>query len=475
MEEKKRWDHQIKCVEKARTRDNLAIFASCGVGKTLITVDIIRELCNRERTFFPTLILCPKIVVKKWKEEFSNNSKVPPEQIILLVGSGKQRLSLLQKARAKFHGKMIVVCNYESVQMKELLAEIMSWAPKVLVCDEVHRCKNPTALRTKKVIQIAKNSAKYKYILTGSPILNSPLDLFAQYLILDGGETFSKNFFVFRASYFYDRNSGMPKQSYFPDWVLRKDSKEKIAAKIAASSFQARKEECLTLPPLLRVRINVDMAPIQAKSYKQMEDQFITFVNGSACIAELAITKSLRLQQLVTGFVNNDDGAPELFDENPRLEALEELLESLVPTEKVLVWCNFKEQYRMIGEMLTKNKIKHVFLTGEQTTKQQNESEKSFNEDPEVRVLVGHPKSAGIGVDFIEASSMVYYSRSFSLEDNIQSEARNYRGGSEKHPKITRYDLVAKDTIDEVILDALDRKENVGKTILNFARQKAYL
>jgi SNF2 family DNA or RNA helicase len=118
--------------------------------------------------------------------------------------------------------------------------------------------------------------------------------------------------------------------------------------------------------------------------------------------------------------------------------------------------------------------LPHVFITGEQSTKQKGESEEAFQKDDAVRVLIAHPEAGGEGVNLTAASSMIYYTRSFSLKHEIQSEARNHRGGSERHEKITRYDIVTPGTIDEIVLQALERKQNVAEAVLAFAKGVAW-
>jgi SNF2 family DNA or RNA helicase len=100
------------------------------------------------------------------------------------------------------------------------------------------------------------------------------------------------------------------------------------------------------------------------------------------------------------------------------------------------------------------------------TDKARQEAIDSFQNDPSVRVMIANPAAGGVGVTLTAASYMIYYSRDFSLENDLQSEARCHRGGSEAHEKITRIDIVAPGTIDEVILEALERKENLATKIL---------
>jgi SNF2 family DNA or RNA helicase len=134
------------------------------------------------------------------------------------------------------------------------------------------------------------------------------------------------------------------------------------------------------------------------------------------------------------------------------------------------VWACFRENYQAIADLLNegKNPIEYRLLVGGMTEKDRLKSIEDFQTDPKVRVLVANQSAGGVGVNLTAASSMIYFSRNFSLEADMQSEARNHRGGSEVHDKITRIDLVAPGTIDEVVLDALLRKENLAANILAY-------
>jgi SNF2 family DNA or RNA helicase len=442
-----------------------------GTGKTATTIHILRHLFNQEKRILRTLIFCPPVVVKNWKNEAAKYSKIPQERILLMHEAGVKRVKNFERHLSQYQGNFLAVTNYHALQMKELYETLLLWKPEVLICDESHRLKNPQALWTKKMVPLA-DQAQHRFILTGTPVLNSPMDLFSQFRVLDGGATFGKNFFAFRAEYFFDKNAGMPKQKHFPNWLPKADTRERLGKKIEAKTFQAKKSECLTLPPLVRKRVEVDLSPKQKKAYDEMFKHFVTFVQESACVADLAITKTLRLQQIISGFIRFDDGTDHAFEELPRLQALGDILEDVTPSAKVIVWCNFKENYRQIGQLCERLRIGHSFLTGEQSTKEKDENVQAFETEDNVRVMIANPAAGGVGVNLIAASYMVYYTRNYSLEADIQSEARNYRGGSERHEKITRVDLVAPGTLDEVILAALEGKQDVAETILEFARRQ---
>lgn len=455
------WEHQREAVERARGKDHFGLFFEMGAGKTATAIHILREIYNKEGRILRTLVLGPSIVIANWKKEFLLHSKIPAQKIIPIIGTGKQRLE-----KAKGHAdSVIMVTNYQSLLMPELFQFFEEgWRPEIIIFDESHRLKNPSAKTSKAAVKLAQN-ARYRYILTGTPVLNTPMDLFNQFLLMDLGRTFGKNFFVFRNTYFYDKNAGMPSMKYFPNWTPKPNCIKDINEKMKHSTMTKKKEECLELPPLIKEPIETEMGKDQKKHYEEMKRDLITFLGDEACTATLALTKALRLQQIVSGFIVAGNTVVR-FKENPRAAALEELLEDITPSHKVIVWCVFKENYQTVREVCEKLKIKSVEVHGEISAKQKDANVELFNTDPSVRVFIGHPRSGGIGINLVSSPYSIFYSRSFSLEDDLQAEARNHRGGSEIHEKITRYDLFTPGTIDELVLNRLQLKQALGDALL---------
>lgn len=456
------WKHQQEAIDRAMELPHYALFHEMGVGKTRTLIEILRRRFASEGRLMSTLILAPPVVLENWKREWAEYSKVNPGKVVILYGSQVRRIEILEKNQ----DKCILITNYESLTMDTLFEALKKWKPEILVLDEAHRCKSTQAKRTKRAIQLA-DRVVYKYLLTGTPITNSAMDIFSQFRILDGGETFSKNFFIFRGNYFYDKNAGMPSHKHFPDWRIREGAMEDINKKIQAKAHRIKKQDCLDLPPLLRKEIYVELSESQQKLYKEMKRDFITFVQDKACVASLAITKALRLQQIVSGFVSLEDGSNHKIRQTPRAQALKELLEDLTPQHKVLVWAVFKENYEQIRQVCEELNLKFVEVHGEIPPKKRQGLVDEFTNNPEIRVFIGHPGAGGIGINLIAASYSIFFSRSFSLEQDLQAEARNYRGGSEVHEKITRIDLVAKETIDELILKRLSQKQEISEKVID--------
>jgi SNF2 family DNA or RNA helicase len=458
------WKHQLEAIERAKSVDDFALFFDMGAGKTATTINIVRHKYAEQQRLMRTLILCPVGVVTNWKREWAMHSKVGG-RVVILDGSQVKRRKTVQAEKDK-RPAPIFITNFEALTMQDLLQDLLEWEPEILIIDESQRLKNHKAKRTKAAILLA-DLAKHHYILSGTPILNCSRDIWAQYRILDKGETFGNNYYAFEKKYFIDKNSGMPKHVYFPKWVPREGIEEVFQDMIYRKAMRVMKKDCLDLPPLIRTRIDVEMAPEQKRVYESMKRDFIAYLNDQACVAQLAITKALRLLQILAGFVKLDSGEEVALKENPKLEALEEIIDDLPHGSKAIIWATFKENYRQISNMLVKKKIGFTSFHGEVKASERQANIDRFQTDPDCRFIIANQAAGGVGINLTAASYSIYYSRNFSLEQDLQSEARNYRGGSEIHEKITRIDIVCPNTIDEIVLDALTRKLDLAESILD--------
>lgn len=466
----KPWAHQLVAQQKAETQECYAFFFEPGCGKTGTTINTLRSIYNQNKRQHRTLILCPPIVIKNWKEEFGLHSKIEPSTIHPLFGEGVKRLATFKKfAWGELGGAVqaapaIFITNYESLLMDSLFEQFLAWAPEILILDESHRCKDVKAKRTKRAVQLA-DVAQRRFLLSGTPILNSPMDIFSQFRILDKGKTFGKNFFAFRSNYFFDKNAGMPSQRHFPDYRVRPGALEEMNEKIYKKAMRVTKQECLDLPPLVNQVLRVGMTPEQTRLYNEMKKDLITFMNDKAVMASIVLTKALRLMQIASGYARTVDNEDLSFEKTPKMDALYELLEQLTPNHKVIVWAVFKENYKTIKAVCEALGVKYVEVHGDAKGNVYKNVE-AFNTDPSVRVFIGHPRSGGIGINLVASDYAIFFSRNFSLEDKLQSEARNHRGGSEIHQKITHIDLVCEGTIEEEVQKKLANKIEISEKIL---------
>lgn len=462
------WKHQIEAIELGKKTPDIALLMDLGVGKTRTALEILRARMNENKKILRTLIVGPSAVLYNWKNEIEKYTKIPLEKVFVLDGTISNRVKMIDVLPKD----SIFITNFEGFANSKLKEIFLYNPPEFLILDEAHRVKGVTAIRTKALIAIsdAMNNlpVKYRMMLTGTPVLNNELDLFAQYRILDGGKRLGKNFFQFRAQYFEDKNRYMPKHSHFPKWVPKASSREQLKAKISEISIHASKDECLDLPPLVRVSVPVELGSEQSRMYNDMKKEFLAICETGVAVAQLAITKALRMQQIISGFLKVETGEIHRFEVNPRAKALEELLEDIAFQHKVIVWSIFHEDHEVVRSICKKLKLDFSELTGVVSDKQDQIDR--FQKDPKCRVMIASQAAGGTGVNLTEASYMIYYSRSYSLEHDMQSEARAYRGGSEKHKSITRIDIIAENTIDTAVLKALQSKKDLSTDILSLAK-----
>lgn len=462
--------HQQEAVEKARSQDHLALFFEAGTGKTATMWRILAEDFNKNGGVRNTLIFAPLAVCAQWPREMAKFTKIPDQVCVPLTDTGKKRTEQLNKIIASGR-PAIIVTNYESVQIKDFYAALLKFSPEIVVLDESHRIKDSQAKRSKAVYPLCQ-AADRRFLLTGTPTPNGLLDIFGQYKALDPG-IFGPGFWTFRNRFFYDRNAG--RQFSYPDWVPQPSAAKEIGEKLRATSLQATREECLDLPPLTLVPVPVELSKTQAKAYEEMKRDFVTEVKGQVMSSEFEMVKTLRMQQILAGFVQPDsvDGKqpdPLWVEECPRLEALMENVEA-IGNQKQIIWTVFRPTYHKIAKELDKRGIKYTFLTGMQTTDAQKQENKKLFVEGDAQILIANPAAAGEGIDGLQIAKYAhFYMRGWSLLHYMQALARNYRGGSEKHDKVVHYHYFVKGTIDEVLAHALIYKENVQEKVLEWAR-----
>lgn len=495
---RKPWAHQLKAVRQAESLHDYGLFFEQGTGKTATAIHLIRSKFNQAGRILRVLIFTLPLPIPQWREEWIQNSNIDTRLLVPLYGPGAKRLKTFNaQAWEQGHSfsageprSVIFITNYESLLMKDLYRAFTEWEPDVIVFDESHKCKSHSAQRSKLAYDLANPHPKsprkkpFTYLLTGTPVLNSPMDLFQQFKILDGGQTFGWNYFSFRAKYFRDRNAGMPKDRYFPKWEimsLAKDGRNatgEIQQLISAKSMRVLKSDCLDLPPEVSVPVKVGMSKEQTRIYNELRKEFVTYYNSKACIATLAITKALRLMQITSGFISTEspgeaDGERILhtLPGTPKEAALEELLQEICVEQghKVLVWAVFKPNYEFIKAVCDRLKIKYIEVHGGVSEGKKRANVEAFKTQDDISVFVGHPGSGGIGLNLTVAPYSIFYSRTFSLEHYLQARARNHRGGSKEagHSSITHYDLVCEGTIEEIAVEKLANKEEMSENLLS--------
>ena len=326
-----------------------------------------------------------------------------------------------------------------------------------MIIDEAHKIKNGGATQTKKTLTLSKN-IKYKYILTGTPILNSIIDVYWPIYLLYGEDILGKKY-SFINKYFITKihkKNNFNFTVYYP----KKNTYIEIKNIINKIGSITKKEECLDLPPIIN----------QDRYFNLNDQKFYEDVYKNKTVLDISqhtlFGKLQKLIQITSGFCRKEDEFIEFY--NNRLNTLKEIINELNSNNiyKFIIWCIYKKDYEYIKSLLDDMKIKNVFATGMQTNDERQSNINTFNNENKI-ALIGNPASSGIGINLTSSQAMIFYNRNFSLEQFLQAQARCHRIGSEKYNKILQFNIICQNTIDEQIVKSLKRKEQVSNKVLS--------
>ena len=463
------WSHQKAAIERARNK--FALLFDPGCGKTRTAFEILKkQIAAKGGLQFKTIIFAPLNVCRNWRAEAELYFDKPYRMFLVSGGTPAKKLKELEAFRdCKDKKHLFCVVNIESLRSDKFLTPLIESKPTAVIADESHNFKGYKSKQTLGLLDLMETAKpEFLYLLTGTPAPQGEIDLWSTFYLL--GET-DDNFFVWRKKNFEDKNEKWRgKPQYFPKYIIWPEARIRMQEQLSRCSITARKDSVLDLPPLLRTNLYAEMSPEQSRHYETMREfLFAVDSEGHELNAANLLSRTLRLQQILAGFLGD---VP--IKDNPRIAALKDAIAKTEGQdgkgEQFLVWTIFKSTYRQVADVLDEAGIKYGLLTGEQTAEERHEAMVSFQAG-ELRALIAHPKAGGVGVNLTAASYSIHYTRSFSLTDDLQAEARNYRGGSERHRSITRIDIITPDTIDEEISTALREKKSIQDFILGLKEQ----
>jgi len=419
------YNHQKLALEYMRLNDSFALFMEQGVGKTLPTLCRILDLF-KSGDIENALIVAPKATLGAWYRDMELFE--PHEKSILQRG--------------------ITVINYDSVWRKNKGFD-RPWG--CIVLDESHKIKNRTSRRASFLLKLSLKS-KYRYILTGTPISNGQLEnIWSQFAflkpVLIKGRVASEIFGTYRQ--FEDRYCVL-NQWWKPYKYLRVDELQEI---IAEHSYRVTKAECTDLPE----KLPDELFEIELKEkalYKELHKT--SAIEDMDVLAENPLARMTKLRQICSGFLNTGKEIYELKCE--KLEVLEDFLDGW--EKKLVIFCEFKHSIKVVSDLLTRLKIKHVILDGEQKNKQ---IWREFQNDPKIQVIICQYQSASTGIDLYAADTMIFYEPTLSSNTLEQAKDRIHRIGQQN--KCSYIHFVTKGTIEEAIYEALKRYSDFGQKL----------
>jgi len=460
------YEHQKDALKKCYDKEAFAIFAEMGTGKTKIALDNACILYNRGK-IDRLLVVAPKGAYMTWFDQ-----EIPthvPDYIEKNVVIWKQSTS--QKYMSELRSMMnnnfelkIMIMNVEAFSSKRGVdfARLFLIGRSMMIVDESTTIKNPKAKRTKAILDLASET-RYRRILTGSPVTNSPLDLWAQMDFLDPYILGQSSYYAFRTRYAVVIEATAAGGTHTYQKIIKFKNLKELGELVAPHSYRILKKDCLDLPDKVYTKRYVELTDDQKKAYAQMKENALTRINGESMTAFNVLTQLIRLHQITCGHMATD--SDNIID--IKSNRLDELMQILGETSgKVIIWANYIYDIESIEKAINKEFGSDSYCTyyGATATEDRQKCINEFQDpDSKLRFFIGNTQTGGYGITLTAASTVVYYSNNYDLEKRIQSEDRAHRIGQKN--KVLYIDLVAKGTIDVKIIRSLRNKVNIAKEI----------
>jgi len=463
------FDHQRKAWEDSWAADYYALFMEMGTGKSKVAIDTIGALYKAKK-ISAALILAPKGVYDNWVK-----GEIPahlPDDINRMIvrwtpsTAKKFQDEMKELVYEPFDGLKVFVMNVEALSTprgtKAAYMFMVKNPANIMVEDESTTIKNRKATRTKNIMMLAKD-AKYKRILTGSPVTKSPMDLYSQCMFLSPEALGFSSYYAFQNRYALVQKRKMGTRAF--QEIVGYRRLDELNQRLDGFSNRILKEQCLDLPDKMYIRRDVELTDEQKRVYKQMKKLALAKLeNGELATTASVLTQIMRLQQICCGHLQPDEGEIQALDNN-RLRELLEITDEL--QGKAIIWATYTHDIQQVANALRDRFGPEAVATYYGATPQDERQEivERFQEkDGPLRFFVGQPKTGGYGITLTAANTVIYYSNSYDLEIRLQSEDRAHRIGQSR--KVTYIDLVSPDTIDEKVLKALRSKIDLAGKVL---------
>jgi len=462
----KPYAHQLTALEKSWDKEEYAYFMEMGTGKSKVLVDNIGMLYDNGK-INAALIIAPKGVYRNWfSGEIPNHlaGHIQHKTVLWTASTSKAKDKEYQSLFESDYDLHILVMNVEAFSTKkgvDFAGKFLRCHKAMMAIDESTSIKTPTAKRTKSIMDLSVH-AKYKRILTGSPVTKSPLDLYSQCKFLDDQLLGFQSYYSFRQRYAHmvSRNFGGRQVQIVASYKRLGE----LSDSLKKFSYRVLKEDCLDLPEKIYIKRTIELTDEQKKKYDTMKQAALAEFNGKITTAPHVLTQMMRLHQITCGHLRLDDG--EIINlKNNRLNELMDVLEEV--EGKAIIWANYIHDIETIVKEIQK---KHgpdsvVQYYGAIEAEQRQRNIQSF-QDPKspVRFFIGNPQTGGYGITLTAANTVIYYSNGYDLEKRLQSEDRAHRIGQKK--SVTYIDISAEKTVDEKIVKALRKKIDIASEIL---------
>ncbi|NBQ49086.1 MAG: DEAD/DEAH box helicase [Marivivens sp.] len=482
----KPYAHQLKYITEHSQREAFALLAEMGTGKTWMAINNLSLLWAEGRCN-AALVFAPNGVHTNWTDIELGKHMPDWCRWRAYAWNGKKTKAEQAKIDAFFEpgdDLRILAMNWEALQHDRgfQFAEMFcrSALNLAIICDESDSFKNPDSKRCKNLMRLKPHS-KYRRIMTGTPVNNSPFDLYSQFNFLDENILGNTSFYAFKAEYAEMLPQDNPlvrkvrermRGRGNPQLVARRAGKpcyrnlDKLSELIAPHSYRVLKEECVDLPEKIHKTLLFDLSPEQQRVYKKAKSELrLEFMGAESAFDKLVVIS--KLAQITSGYYLHPESQQpvRIPGKNPKLELLKQRVQKIAEQgAKLIIWARYRAEIEDIADALREMQIEHVEYHGGISADDRKQNIHRFTNGT-AQVFVGNQQAGATGITLVEASYVIYFSNNFSLRDRLQSEDRAHRIGQTQN--VTYINLAAKGTVDERVIDALVNKKEVADMVID--------
>lgn len=428
------FDFQKEAIQAIRDLEYAAVFHEQGLGKTKVAIDVALYWLETKKVD-TVLFIAKKSLLDNWIREFGFHTFVKPR----VISQNRRENYFTFNSPAR-----IMIAHFEVIKSEQQRFTLFLKTRNVgVIVDESAKIKNPDTKITKAFFALSPLFCK-RIIMTGTPVANRPYDIWSQIWFLDHGRSLGDNYKEFIKN--YDLSNRL-----LDDEEKRQDFEKRLSELFGSiSSFAVRETKNsarLELPEKVYNKTISDWEQIQYSLYEKIRNDLRAVVVKEGIPkeddAELILKRLLRLVQIASNPILVDD----LYDAEPgKWPLLFELIERNVRTgDKSIVWTTFTENADWLSKMLIE--FQPCVVHGKLPIVKRNKELDLFQNDDECRVLIATPGAAKEGLTLTVANHVIFYDRSFSLDDYLQAQDRIHRISQKKVCHVTN--IVMRDSIDE--------------------------
>lgn len=458
--------HQTKALCKFFPLNEAAILFEQGLGKTFTAINL-STAWRMTNAIDSVVVICPSSIKLVWQEELDKHCPVPTQRHVLTSGK-YNAVDKFIETKEDFQWLMVGVEGLSQGKAIDYVERFMLGRRCVIIIDESSRIKTPNKTRTDRCIKLGKMAYK-RVILSGTSITQGLEDFYTQFKFLNPDIIGYNSFYSYRAQYCRTMQVEVGRDRYITKIVGYQNEAELIAA-VAPYTTRVEKADALDLPPKTFINRNVEMNPAQKKLYRDMKDELFTEINDQEYEVTTVLEQMLRLQQITGGHYPHDTGEKivpmPIPGKNPKIEELMSLMDEV--SGKMIIWCQFRSEIELVVRALEKADVGYVEFHGGCSHEEKSYAVHNLRNDPRVKVFLA-TRAAAYGLTLVEASTAVYYSQGYSLEEYLQSQDRIHRIGQDDHCNYVH--LVCNKTIDIKIIRALADKKNVADLIYSLIKE----